>query len=285
MANRNLCERLSEQEILLADGATGTMLEQLGLRGARCAEEWNLSRPDMVGLIPHKYAEAGSDIVYTNTFGGNRLRLEHAGLADKVYEVNAVGARIARDAVGEEVIVAGSMGPTGGFMEPLGSLTPELVCDVYAEQAEALVKNGVDALVLETFSALDEIEAAIQGVRSVANVPLITTMSFDTGGRTMMGVTPEDALHALLDAGSDVVGFNCGSDLETAMHVAEAMSKVAPPDAVLIAKPNAGKPRIRGEQVVWETTIDEMVQSAKRFVALGHHQLQGEFTCLRKCHF
>lgn len=266
---------LNERQILIADGATGTMLQMLGLRGARCPEEWNLNRPDVVAQIPRAYMEAGSDIVYTNTFGGNRFRLSKAGLAGLIKEVNISGARIAKDAVSDSIVVAGSMGPTGDFLEPLGSLKPEEVSSAYAEQALLLLEGGVDALVLETFAALDELLAAISGVRSVTDAPLIVTMSFDRGTHTMMGVSPNEFVKAVSELPVDAFGFNCGAGLESALQVAELMASYAPHGAVLIAKPNGGKPQVIGEEVVWDATPEQMAEVSLRLAGIGFRIIGG----------
>lgn len=271
----DLCALLRERRILLADGATGTMLQMLGLHGSRCSEEWNLRRPEVVAQIPRSYEEAGSQIVYTNTFGGNRIRLTRAGLSNLIRELNIGGARIAKGAVSSETIVAGSMGPTGEFLKPLGELTVDDVRSVYAEQASLLLEGGVDALVLETFASLDEVTAAIEGVRSVTDAPLIATMSFDSGTRTMMGVSPKDAVEALSEMPVDAFGFNCGADLQSAFQVAEAMASSAPAGSVLVAKPNAGKPRFTADGLVWDATPDRMAEAAVHFAKLGFRIIGG----------
>ncbi|MCS7253627.1 MAG: homocysteine S-methyltransferase family protein [Armatimonadota bacterium] len=271
----DLRKLLGEKQILIADGATGTMLQMFGLRDARCAEEWNLKRPEIVAQIPRAYADAGSDIVYTNTFGGNRIRLARAGMLDLIRELNFSGARIAKEAVGDAVVIAGSMGPTGDFLEPLGTLTAEEVRSVYAEQASLLLEGGVDALALETFASLDELLAAVEGVRSITDAPLIATMSFDTGTHTMMGVSPKEAVNVLSALPVDAFGFNCGSDLESALQVAELMASCAPNGAVLVAKPNGGKPRFVAGEVVWDVTPIKMAEAAVKFAWLGFRIIGG----------
>jgi 5-methyltetrahydrofolate--homocysteine methyltransferase len=267
-------ELLSRRRIVIADGATGTMLQKLGLSGGRCAEEWNLKRPDLVAQIPRAYVNAGSELVYTNTFGGNRIRLARAGLSEYIRDVNIAGAHIAKEAVGEEALIVGSMGPTGEFIEPLGTLSASEVRSVYAEQASALIEGGVDALVLETFASLEELVAAVEGVKSVANVPLFATMSFDMGVRTMMGVSPRDAVKVLSDLPVDAFGFNCGADIDSALQVAEEVASYAPDDAVLIAKPNAGKPHMVSGEIVWDVTPQRMAEVALHFAQL-HFRIIG----------
>jgi len=260
---------------LIADGATGTMLQRLGLSGGRCAEEWNLKRPDLVAQIPRAYVNAGSDLVYTNTFGGNRVRLARAGLSEYLRDVNIAGARIAKEAVGEKALVVGSMGPTGEFIEPLGTLTASEVHSIYAEQASALLEGGADALVLETFASLDELIAAVDGVKSIADVPLFATLSFDMGMRTMMGVSPREAVKVLSDLPLDAFGFNCGADIDSALQVAEEVASYAPNDAVLIAKPNAGKPHMVSGEIVWDVTPQQMAEAALHFAKLRFRIIGG----------
>lgn len=271
----NLRSLLNEKRILIADGATGTMLQTLGLHGARCPEEWNLKRADVVAQIPRAYMEAGSEIVYTNTFGGNRVRLAKAGLLESIREINIMGARIAKNAVSENIVVAGSMGPTGDFLEPLGTLTHKEVSSVYAEQASLLLEGGADALVLETFAALDELLAAIDGVRSITDAPLIVTMSFDSGTRTMMGVSPKEFVEAISELPVDAFGFNCGAGLESAMEIAELIASCAPREAVLVAKPNGGKPIIVADGVIWDATPKQMAEAAIQFANLGFRIIGG----------
>ena len=206
---------LDEHQVVIADGAMGTMLFSAGLQFGDPPEAWNVSEPDLVRRIHRGYLEAGSQIVMTNTFGCNRLRLALHGLDSRVAELNQTAAILLRaevDANGGEALVAGDIGPSGAIMAPTGTLDYDDAVDLFAEQAEALVAGGVDLIWIETMSDLPEIKAAIQGVRRVApGIPLIATMTFDTRGRTMMGVTPEQAVIALDAWGADAVGGNCGN--------------------------------------------------------------------------
>lgn len=271
---RGLLERLRAGEILVADGATGTLLQQRGLGRGECPEEWNVSHPEVVASVARDYAAAGSDLVYTNTFGGNRLRLAAYGLEGRVEELNRRGAEIARKAVGNEVFVVGSMGPTGEFLEPLGTHTFAEMVEIFAEQAQALAEGGVDAIVVETFSALEEIKAAAQGVKESTGLPLLGSMSFDPNGRTSFGVRPEQAVAALVEAGAEVVGANCGGGPAELEPVAEKM-RTANPDLLLLVKPNAGLPRLVRGEVYYPLTPAEMGEYARRFAALGVNILGG----------
>ena len=203
-----LTQLLQKKRIVLGDGAMGTMLHRAGLTDG-APERWNAERPDVVSSIHRAYVEAGSDFISTNTFGGTRNRLALDGLEGRVAELNEAGARLAREAAGDR-LVAGSMGPTGELMEPLGLLTPEGARASFAEQARALKAGGVDFVLIETMSALEEVEAAVAGAAE-AGLPAVVTMSFDTHFRTMMGVKPVQALAAIAALGVKVIGANCGN--------------------------------------------------------------------------
>ena len=247
-------ELLATSGIILADGAMGTQLFEAGLQFGDPPEVWNITQPDVVRRIHRGYLEAGSRIVLTNTFGGNRLRLALGGLESRVAELNRTAAILLRaevDAAGGNALVAGDIGPSGLIMAPLGTLERDEAIDAFAEQAAALVAGGVDVVWIETMSDLAEISAAIEGVRRAStDVPIIATMTFDTRGHTMMGVTPEAAAEALLAAGADAVGGNCGNGPEELLPVLEKMRAVAP-DAVLVAKPNVGMPQLVDGRAVY----------------------------------
>jgi methionine synthase I (cobalamin-dependent) len=275
----NLPTMTSWQELLaaggpvVADGAMGTMLMANGLEFGDPPELWNLEHPEIIRRVQRGYLDAGAQVVLTNTFGGSRLRLELHGRADRVEQLNrtaAVLARVEADAAGRPAIVAGDIGPSGQIMAAIGgTLTPEEARDVFAEQARALVAAGVDAIWVETMSDLSEAIAAIQGAHDAApRLPVIATMSFDTRGHTMMGVSPERAAEALLDAGAAAVGGNCGNGPEELVPVIEKM-RAAFPDAVLVAKGNVGAPQLVGMDVTYPTTPETMAGFAIRFRDAG----------------
>jgi len=275
---RTLRERVEAGELLLADGATGTQLQARGLRVGAPSEEWNLSHPEEVADLARSYAAAGSDLVYTNTFGGNRIRLRRYDLAHRVAEINRQAVALARQgvaAVGREVFVVASIGPTGELLEPWGDLKAEEALGAFREQVEALAEAGVDGLVLETFSALEEIALALQAAQEVApHLPLIASMSFEVGGRTMMGVRPEDAAGFLLERGALVVGANCSVGPEVVEEALRAM-KAVHPQARLLAKPNAGMPRLVGGRPVYPVSPEEMADFAVRMKEWGVSILGG----------
>jgi 5-methyltetrahydrofolate--homocysteine methyltransferase len=264
---------LASNRSIVADGAMGTMLMSNGLEFGDPPELWNLEHPEIIRRVQRGYADAGAQVLLTNTFGGNRLRLELHGREDRVDQLNrtaAVLARVEANAADHPVLVAGDIGPSGQIMAAIGgTLTPEIAREVFAEQARGLAAAGVDAMWVETMSDLTEAVAAVQGAKDAApDVPVIATMSFDTRGHTMMGVSPERAAEALLEAGAAAVGGNCGNGPEELIPVVEKM-RAAFPDAVLVAKGNVGQPMLVGMAVAYETTPEMMAGFARRFRDAG----------------
>jgi 5-methyltetrahydrofolate--homocysteine methyltransferase len=265
-SNDKLQELLSRRRVVLGDGAMGTMLHRAGLTiGA--PEQWNVKRPDVVLSIHRGYIEAGSDFISTNTFGGTRNRLKLDELQDRVVELNEAGARLARQAAGER-LVAGSMGPTGELMEPLGLLTPDGALASFTEQATALKAGGADFALIETMSALEEVQAAVEGARA-AGLPAVVTMSFDTNFHTMMGVKPVAALATISGWGVGVVGANCGNGPAEIERVMWEMSAAPHAGVVLMAKSNAGMPRWKDDRITYGGTPEVMADYARHMVALG----------------
>jgi methionine synthase I (cobalamin-dependent) len=268
-----LAELLQSRGPIVADGAMGTMLMSNGLEFGDPPELWNLEHPEIIRRVQRGYLDAGAQILLTNTFGGNRLRLELHGREDRVDQLNRTAAVLARfeaDAADHPAIVAGDLGPTGQIMESIGgTLTPEIARDVFAQQARALAAGGVDVLWVETMSDVAEAVAAIRGAKDAApDKPVIATMSFDTRGRTMMGVTPEQAAAAMLEAGASAIGGNCGNGPEELVPVIEKM-RAAYPDAVLVAKGNVGMPQLVGMTVEYPTTPETMAGFARQFRDAG----------------
>jgi 5-methyltetrahydrofolate--homocysteine methyltransferase len=257
---------------VLADGAMGTMLFSAGLQFGDPPEVWNLTHPDIVRGIHRGYLDAGARIVLTNTFGGNRFRLDLSGHADRVDEFNRTAAILLRaevDAAGGEALVAGDIGPSGLIMAPLGTLEPEEAVAGFAEQAAALAAGGVDTFWIETMSDLAEIGAAIEGARSAApELPIIATMTFDTRGHTMMGVSPEAAAASLGEAGVVAFGGNCGNGPEELVPVIARM-RTAAPDAILVAKSNVGMPELVDGRAVYRADPAAMAERALEMRAAG----------------
>ena len=250
----------------------GTSLQDAGLDDGGAPELWNVEKADAVARILREYAQAGANLLTTNTFGGTTPRLLMHGLEDRLDELNAAAARLARGVADEfdNVYVLGDIGPSGDLMEPMGILTPADAHALFAAQAQALLAGGVDGFIIETMSDLSEIESAIKGVRSVApKLPIFATMSFDTNLRTMMGVKPEDAVVALASYGADVVGANCGRGIDEIRIIAEAMIPAIPDGTKLMLQSNAGLPVLVGDTFQYNGTPQEMGYFAAEAYAMG----------------
>jgi 5-methyltetrahydrofolate--homocysteine methyltransferase len=239
---------LTESKYVLADGGMGTMLFASGLEHGDPPEKWNLEHPDRVAAVHRAYLDAGAQLLLTNTFGGTRLRLSlHGGLEEQVEELNLAAAKILHAEVddhGGKALVAGDIGPSGQVLLPYGELTFEEAVEAFKEQAGALIASQVDLIWIETMADLEEVRAAVEGVRLVSrDIPIITTMTFDTYGRTMMGVTPEQALDTMKSFGPVALGGNCGNGPDEILGVIEKMH-AQDPEAILVAKANAGIPEL-----------------------------------------
>ena len=257
---------LDEKGTLLADGATGTNLFTMGLQTGEPPELWNLDHPDRVRAHYQSFVDAGSDIILTNSFGGTRHRLKLHGSEDRAGEINEAAARLARevaDAAARPVVVAGSMGPTGELFEPLGALTHDSVRDAFAEQAQALARGGVDVLWIETLSSQEEVDAAIEGAQSTG-LPVVCTVSFDTNGRTMMGIAPESfARHCCQgDHPPLAFGTNCGVGASELVAAVLNLRRGADDGAVIVAKANCGIPEWRDGELTFNGTPELMADYA-----------------------
>jgi len=259
---------LAERTVLLADGATGTNYQNMGIEPGVAPEEWVFDAPDRVRELHRRFVEAGSDLVLTCTFGATAPRLADGPLAGRATEVNARAVELAREAAGDDRLVAGSLGPTGQLVEPYGLLTRETAVDAYAEQARALAGAGADLLVLETFFALEEALWAVEGARSATDLPIVASFSFDQGTHTMMGLSPTDVVSAVAPLGVAALGANCGRSLEdTDAIVTEFLA--AAPAVPLWVKPNAGVPRIVGDTVVYEADPEMLAEHVRVYVERG----------------
>lgn len=261
--------RLEEGSVIVADGAMGTMLQEAGLPAGKPGEMWVLERPEAIADVHRAYVDAGADLVLSCTFGASRPRLERAGLADRLEEINRRAVEIARRVVGAQGYVAGDIGPMGELLAPLGERTYAEVVEIFAEQTQALAEAGVDVIYIETMSSFEEAAAAVEGARRVAPaLPLTVTLSFDTKGRTSMGVRPGQAASDLLEMGVTALGANCGATLPMTEEAVRKMHEAAPAKP-LIVKPNAGVPRMVDDEIVYDADPQEMAVYAKRFLALG----------------
>ncbi len=260
---------------LLGDGAMGTQLMLAGLEQGNCGEAWNLSHPDRVLAIQRRYAEAGSDCIITNTFGGSRIMLNRHGEADRVTDINAAAVAITREAFGgREGYVLGDIGPFGGLMEPYGDFTEAQVREAFAEQAKALVDAGADAIIIETQTSLEELDLAITAAKEAGAPCVIGSMAYDvtldgSTFRTMMGIDPERAAEFMQARGADIVALNCGTrmDMDRAREAVERYRRAT--DLPVMAQPNAGQPKLVNMQVVYDETPDQMVTGVEPLLDAG----------------
>ena len=264
--------RALAQQTLVSDGAMGTILQERGLVDGGAPELWNVDRPEEIAAVLEAYASAGARFITTNTFGGTRGRLALHGLETRVEELNKAGAEVARRVAIRHpgTFVMGDIGPSGDLMEPMGTLTMESAKAIFAEQIRGLVAGGIDAILIETMSDLSEVEAAVQAAQEVApGLPIIATMSFDTNLRTMMGVTPAQAVHALADLGVRIIGANCGRGVDEMRVIAREMIEARPEGIFIIAQSNAGMPKLVGDTFVYQGTPEEMGKFALEMQELG----------------
>jgi 5-methyltetrahydrofolate--homocysteine methyltransferase len=271
-------QRLNAGEILVADGATGTNLQKMGIKPGTPPEDLVMDDPDTILKLETAFVEAGSDIILTCTFGGTLIRMKESKYADRAPDVNKRAVELAHKAASKRdgVLVAGSMGPTGTLLKPFGPLTPEEVTAAYAEQATALAEGGVDLLLIETMFAFDETDAAFEGARSVTDLPIVVSFSYDRGVATMMGVKPKIVVTKYQEMGAALVGANCGTTLENMEKIVTEYAETAQ-GFPLWAKPNAGLPRmdIATESAIYDLTPEEMGAYAKKYVALGARVVGG----------
>ena len=271
-----LLERIKERP-LLGDGAMGTQLMLAGLEQGGCGEAWNLTQPAKVLAIQRRYAEAGSDCILTNTFGGSRIMLNRHGSADKVVAINAAAVRIAREAfeaVGREGYVIGDIGPFGGLMEPYGEFTEQQVRDAFSEQAKALVDAGADAIIIETQTSLEELGLGIDAAKQAGAPCVIGSMAYDVTldgetFRTMMGVDPERAAEFMAARGAHVVALNCGTGMDMG-RAREAVRRYKQATSLpVMAQPNAGQPKLINMKVHYDETPEQMVSGVVPLLEAG----------------
>ena len=257
---------------LLCDGAMGTVIHERGVPIDACFDELNLTRPGMIAEIHREYISAGADIIETNTFGGNRFRLAEHNLADRVRDVNLRGAKIAREArevSGQPVFVAGSVGPTGRVVEPVGTLPAEDVRFAFQEQVEALLEGGVDLLIIETMSSLDEMRLAIQAARNVSDLPIVAQMTFAEDGRTIGGNSSEDVIRELTSLEVEVIGVNCSVGPRHTVDVLGALIAKGGPELTYSGQPNAGFPMQVGNRVIYPSSPEYFARYATEALSLG----------------
>ena len=253
--------------VLVCDGAMGSMLYDRGVFVNQSFEALNLTRPELVVEVHRAYVDAGADVIETNTFGANHLKLAGFGLADRFVEINVAGARLARQAAGASGYVAGAIGPLGVKVGDGGSTSVEAAETHFAEQAAALLEGGVDLLLLETFGTLGELEAAVRAIRRLSPLPVVAQMATGEDGLSLDGVTPEQFARTLSTHGATVVGVNCGAGPASTLETVERMAEVT--DVPLSAQPNAGGPKeVEGRRLVLSSP-EFLASYARRYVAAG----------------
>jgi homocysteine S-methyltransferase len=256
-----------QDRVLVCDGAMGTMLYSKGVFISRCFDELNISKPELVREVHLDYIKAGVNVIETNTFGGNRMKLMTHGLAHQLREINVEGAKIARDAAGTDVFVGGAIGPLGIRIEPWGKTSIDDARGIFREQADALLAGGVDVFILETFSDLNEIQAAIRAVKDVSNKPIVAQMTIEEDGNSLEGTPPEVFVRRIEDWGADVIGLNCSVGPQTMLDIIERIAGVT--SKKLSVQPNAGKPKNIEGRNIYLCSPEYMASYAKKFVRYG----------------
>jgi 5-methyltetrahydrofolate--homocysteine methyltransferase len=272
-----LLSRLAAGDIVLADGATGTLLIERGLSPGRCPETINLEQPAVLSEIAAAYADAGAEIIQTNTFGGSPAKLAQYGLAERTAEINGVAVRAVRDAVGSNALICGSCGPSGRILEPYGDAQPAEIRASFLEQFEALLKAGVDLFSIETMTDLAEARLAVAAARSLApERAIFATMTFDRTPRgffTIMGTPVAEACAELTRAGADAVGSNCGNGSEIMIEICREFRRHT--DRPIVARPNAGLPVMEDGRAVYPESPEFMAEKAEELIAAGVAVLGG----------
>jgi 5-methyltetrahydrofolate--homocysteine methyltransferase len=274
---RSVLESLRRGKVLVSDGAWGTMLQERGLEPGECPELWNVTRRDDVLAVARNYVEAGADMILTNSFGGSPIKLAHYGLQDRAAELNETAAEISREAAGGNTLVLGSVGPTGEMLM-MGEVTEDAVYEGFRIQAEALRNGGVDAILVETMSAIDEATIAVRAAKEATGLEVICTFTFDrtVGGeyRTMMGVSPAEMVKAVKDAGASVIGANCGNGFDQMIEVVKEIRRVDSSTPLLVHA-NAGLPTVVDGKLVYSETPAMVAARARELAECGANIIGG----------
>ncbi len=263
--------------VLVSDGAWGTFLQLKGLKPGECPEQWNITRPEDVLDIAKSYFEAGADMVETNSFGGSRFKLEKYGLGDKVFQFNKAAAEISRQAAGPDRFVLGSVGPTGKLLM-MEEVTEEELYEAFKEQSMALEAGGVNAIMIETMTDLDEARIAVKAAKENTSCEVFCTMTFEKilggGYRTMMGISPSDMAESLIEAGADLIGSNCGNGIEDMIGIVKEIRTIHQTIPVLVHA-NAGMPRYQDGVTTFPETPDDMASRVTEIIASGANIVGG----------
>lgn len=272
-----ILEKLASGQVLLADGAMGSLLIQLGLPSGDCPERVNLDKPDMLKEIARQYFEAGADLIQTNTFGGSPLKLAQYDLDGRTEEINRAAVAAVREVIGNKAAVAASCGPCGKMLKPYGDVEPEEVAAGYDKQMRALVAAGVDMICIETMTDLAEATLAVKAARAAApKMTISATMTFDETSRgfyTIMGTDIPTAADTLAKVGADIVGSNCGNGSRNMIRIATEFRKHT--NLPLLIQSNAGLPQWQGEKLVYPETPEFMAEQARRMIDAGVNIIGG----------